>query len=210
MWILRTQALSRGCPLHKESLVFRQEGKGCVGDCLSDAWDRAKQGREDNKVPFTSLVNTLRRLFRQPKIESILDITNAVCRIQGILTALHNSWNYPSLSKHRSNLYRMRYTGKQIKQNKISHDWHAFEMCSKCVSANVQPQEPGAAAERCPAAVHMEHTHDSTTPGAYVWDWAGTILRTFTSVESFMEPVPAHKVSTMIVCIYKQGSWSMD
>lgn len=52
----------------------------------------------------------------------------------------------------------MRYTGKQIKQNKISHDWHAFEMCSKCVLANVQLQEPGAAAERYPAAVHMEHT----------------------------------------------------
>lgn len=99
----------------------------------------------------------------------------------------------------------MRYTGKQTKQNKISHDWHAFENVLKMSNRRSQGLLLNAVLLLC-----TRSTHDSTTPGAYVWDLAGTILCTSTSVESFMEPVPPHKVSTMIVCIYKQGSWSTD
>lgn len=103
----------------------------------------------------------------------------------------------------------MRYTGKQIKQNTISHDW----LPSKCAQ-NVYYQTSNRRNQglllNTVLMLCTLSTHDSTTPGAYVWYLAGTILHTFTSVVSFMEPVPPHKVSTTIFCIYKQGSWSTD
>lgn len=98
----------------------------------------------------------------------------------------------------------MRYTVKQIKQNKISHDWHAFEMCSKCVLPNVQLQEPGAATERCPDAVHTEHTQ------FYHSRCLCVVLSRDYPTYFHICLVPPHKVSTMIICIYKQGSWSTD
>lgn len=75
----------------------------------------------------------------------------------------------------------MKYTGKQIQQNKVSHDWYAF----KCAQ-NVYYQTSNFRSQGLPLNTVLMlcklSAHDSTTPGAYAWYLAGTSLRTVTSV----------------------------